>query len=131
MGAGHPALVLDMPRVLLAVLGAVLAAATGVAAFPQEPPVFRAQSELVVLHVMVKDRKGAYVGGLTADAFEVLEEDRPQNIAFFAPEDAPVTIGLLIDSSGSMAPVRDRVLAASSARERKDNWSEPACVASM
>jgi VWFA-related protein len=104
-----------MPRILFAAALVVLAAAICVAAFPQEPPVFKAQAELVVLHVMVKDRKGAYVSGLTADAFEVLEEDRPQNIAFFTPEDAPVTIGLVIDSSGSMAPVRDRVIAASGA----------------
>jgi Ca-activated chloride channel family protein len=84
--------------------------------FPaQQPPVFSARSELVVLHVMVKDRRGAYVGGLPADAFHVFEEKRPQQIRVFEAEDAPVTVGLLIDSSGSMGPVRDRVIAASSA----------------
>jgi VWFA-related protein len=81
----------------------------------QQPPVFSARSELVVLHVMVKDRRGAYVGGLPADAFHVFEEKQPQQIRVFEPEDAPVTVGLLIDSSGSMGPVRDRVIAASSA----------------
>jgi Ca-activated chloride channel homolog len=101
-----------MTRTLLAAPAALLAASIG-AAIAQEAPVFKAQSELVVLHVMVKDRSGTYVGGLTADAFEVLEDHRPQTIQFFAPEDAPVTIGLLIDSSGSMAQVRDRIIAAS------------------
>lgn len=110
-----------MSKLLLAAVGAVLAAAVGLPASPQEPPVFRSQSELVVLHVMVRDRNGSYVGGLTADAFQVLEEDRPQNISFFAPEDAPVTIGLLIDSSGSMAHVRDRVIAASTAFIKSSN----------
>jgi len=115
-----------MPRLPLAAAGAVLAAAVGVAAFPQEPPVFKAQSELVVLHVMVKDRKGSYVGGLTADAFQVLEEDRPQRIAFFTPEDAPVTVGLIIDSSGSMGPVRDRVITASAAFIQSSNPKDEA-----
>jgi Ca-activated chloride channel family protein len=42
----------------------------------------------------------------------VLEEGRPQEISFFAAQDAPATIGLLIDSSGSMAENKDRVVAA-------------------
>ena len=83
----------------------------------QEPgqPVFSARSELVVLHVMVKDRRGAYVPGLSADAFTVLEDERPQTIQFFAAQDAPVAAGLLIDNSGSMLAARDRVIAAAAA----------------
>jgi VWFA-related protein len=81
----------------------------------QQPPTFSAKSELVVLHVLVKDSHGAYVGGLPADAFRVYEEQQPQPVRFFEAEDAPITIGLLIDSSGSMQPVRDRVIAASAA----------------
>jgi Ca-activated chloride channel family protein len=81
----------------------------------QQPPTFRAGSELVVLHVLVKDRSGAYVGGLPADAFRVFEGATPQPVRFFAAEDAPVTVGLLIDSSGSMGPARDRVIEASAA----------------
>lgn len=69
----------------------------------------------MVLHVMVKDRSGSYVPGLTAGAFRVLEDNRPQATSFFASEDAPVTIGLVIDSSGSMQGARDRVIAASAA----------------
>jgi VWFA-related protein len=75
-------------------------------------PTFSARSELVVLHVMVKDRRGAYVPGLGPEAFTVFEDDRPQAIRFFAIQDAPVTVGLIIDSSGSMLPVRDRVITA-------------------
>lgn len=81
----------------------------------QQPPTFVARSELVVLHVSVTDRGGAHVGGLNPSAFHVFEDGRPQDIRFFASEDTPATIGLLIDSSGSMAPVRDRVIAASAA----------------
>jgi VWFA-related protein len=80
-----------------------------------QPSTFSAKSELVVLHVLVRDHRGAYVGGLQQRAFSVYEEQQPRPIKFFLSEDAPVTIGLLIDSSGSMAPVRDRVIAASAA----------------
>ena len=84
----------------------------GVAVQAPAQPVFSARSELVVLHVMVKDRKGAYVPGLRPEAFTVFEAGQRQAIQFFATQDAPVTVGLLIDSSGSMLPVRDRVIAA-------------------
>ena len=55
----------------------------------------------------VRDRKGGYVGGLAQDAFHVFENKQPQPISFFSSQDAPVTVGLLIDSSGSMGPNRD------------------------
>ena len=93
---------------------------TGATATPsgQEPepkPTFSTESEVVVLHVAVKDRKGGYVGGLGQESFRVLEDRRPQEISFFNSQDAPVTVGLLIDSSGSMAPNRNLVIAASMA----------------
>jgi Ca-activated chloride channel homolog len=97
-----------------------LACAFGALTAPsaQEPaprPDFSTQSELVVLHVAVKDKKGGYVGGLSQDSFRVLEDRRPQAISFFNSQDAPVTVGLVIDSSGSMAPNRTMVIAASMA----------------
>lgn len=79
----------------------------------QDPqPQFKSESELVVLHVLVTDRSGAYVSGLPADAFHLFDETRRQTPQFFLDEDAPVTVGLILDSSGSMAPVRERVIAA-------------------
>lgn len=90
----------------------------------QEPvakPDFSTQSELVVLHVAVKDRKGGYVGGLGQESFRVLEDRQPQEISFFNNQDAPVTVGLVIDASGSMAPNRTMVIAASMAFTRAMN----------
>jgi VWFA-related protein len=81
----------------------------------QDRPVFSTESDLVVVHATIKDRDGAYVTGLTRDAFAILEDGRPQNAQLFTSEDAPVTVGLLIDSSGSMQPNRDRVIAAAAA----------------
>ena len=99
--------------------GAILGAVCTLASIPLTPTLeqghFTVQSELVVLHVLVKDRSGAFVTDLEADAFHVFEENRPQTIHFFATEDAPVSVGLVIDSSGSMRNVRDRVIAASAA----------------
>ena len=87
----------------------------------QERPTFSSESELVVLHVAVRDKKGGYVGGLGKEAFSVSENRQPQEISVFNSEDTPVTVGLLIDSSGSMAPNRDMVIAASMAFSRAMN----------
>ena len=82
---------------------------------------FSSESQLVVLHVAVRDRKGGYVGGLSRDAFRVFENKQRQPISFFSSQDAPVTIGLLIDSSGSMGPNREMVIAASMAFAKTSN----------
>lgn len=87
-------------------------------------PTFSTQSELVVLHVAVRDKKGGYVGGLSQDSFRVLEDSRPQEISFFNNQDAPVTVGLLIDASGSMAPHRSLVIAASMAFSKAMNQQD-------
>jgi VWFA-related protein len=95
--------------------GAIVALLSGPFALAQEnpQPLFKSGSELVVLHVLVTDRSGGYVSGLPADAFHLFDEARPQTPKFFLNEDAPVTVGLIIDSSGSMGHARDRVIAAS------------------
>jgi Ca-activated chloride channel homolog len=72
---------------------------------------FSARSELVVLNVAVTDDRGGFVSGLPAEAFRVFEEGRAQRVSFFAEQDTPATIGLLIDSSGSMLVSRDRMIA--------------------
>lgn len=82
------------------------------AGLAQDPPVFRSLSELVLLQVTVKDGRNRYVLGLPRDAFTVYHNGQPQAIRFFMDEDAPATIGLILDSSGSMQPNRDRVLVA-------------------
>ena len=68
----------------------------------QETPVFSAHSELVVLHVTVRDRKNAYVGDLSQDAFAVVEDGQAQSVKLFSDTDTPVTVGLLVDGSASM-----------------------------
>ena len=63
----------------------------------------------VVLNATVLDGSGQAVQTLTQDAFHVYEDGVPQTINSFRHEDTPVSIGLLIDSSGSMYDKRDAV----------------------
>jgi Ca-activated chloride channel homolog len=103
---------------LLAAIGASPALGQGISRATQadQPQaVFAAASDLVVAHVTVTERRGAYVSNLTADAFHVFENGEPQPVSFFAEQDAPVTAGLIIDDSGSMWHHRERVIAAASA----------------
>ncbi len=68
--------------------------------------------KLVILDVSAKDTKGGYVSGLTIDNFQVYDNRKLQAIKHFSHEDAPVTVGLVIDSSGSMRGRRPEVITA-------------------
>ena len=63
---------------------------------------------VVQLFFNVKDKKGALIPNLTKDDFEVLEDGKPQTIKYFTAEsNLPLTLGIMIDSSGSQARVLD------------------------
>ncbi|MFQ5743242.1 MAG: VWA domain-containing protein [Acidobacteriota bacterium] len=68
-----------------------------------ETAVFRAEVEVVPLFVTVEDDQGRYIPGLTVEDFEVYEDKKPQAIRYFDAEPRPMAVGLLIDTSGSMA----------------------------
>jgi Ca-activated chloride channel family protein len=72
----------------------------------------RTTSRLVLLDVSVKGRDGGFVSGLTQDNFRVYENGKLQQITQFANADIPVTVGILVDESGSMRPKRAEVIAA-------------------
>ncbi len=94
----------------------LLALAGGVTAGQgQEKPLFTTNSELVVLHVTVKDKRGSYVSNLPAEAFGVIEDGRAQTVRVFTDTDTPATVGLLIDSSASMYSNRQVVIAGATA----------------
>jgi Ca-activated chloride channel family protein len=84
-------------------------------------PLFSVTSELVMLNVTVRDKGRRYLDGLQKEWFTIFENERQQPIRFFMNEDAPVTIGLLIDNSGSMQPNRDLVVAAATAFAKTSN----------
>jgi VWFA-related protein len=69
----------------------------------------------------VQDRKGSAVAGLSKDDFQVYEDGVLQEIKSFSHDDIPVTAGLIIDNSGSMAKKRPEVIAAALAFARSSN----------
>jgi len=73
----------------------------------------RANAYEVRLNASVIDSSGQPVDSLPQDAFKVYEDGAPQSIVGFRHEDLPVSLGILIDSSGSMYDKRTSVDAAS------------------
>src|SRR5258707_8032949 len=81
----------------------------------QETPqdyTIRTTSRLVLLDVSVKDSEGGFVSDLTKDNFKIQENGKPQEITQFANADIPVTVGIVVDESGSMRPKKSHVVAA-------------------
>lgn len=72
------------------------------AALPQTTTAFRADSTLVLVPVSVTDPSNRYVLGLEKEDFHLFEDDVAQTVTHFSSEDAPLSIGLLVDTSGSM-----------------------------
>ncbi len=68
--------------------------------------------DLVLLDVSVRDTDGGFVSGLGKEAFAIFEDGKPQTITQFANQDVPVTIGLLVDNSGSMRTKKPEVVTA-------------------
>jgi len=69
-----------------------------------QPFKLSATAELVLLDVSVKDAAGGHISNLSKDSFKVYENGKLQEIAHFGNDDVPVTVGLVIDTSGSMRP---------------------------
>jgi len=83
--------------------------------------VFRADTRLVVLPTTVMDKNGHLVTTLPREAFTVLENGVQQEIKQFKREDVPVSMGLIIDNSGSMRDKRAKVEAAALALVKASN----------
>jgi len=79
---------------------------------PDDQSVIRVDTRLVVLHCAVVDRKGGLITNLPQSAFKVYENKVEQPIRLFKREDVPVSLGVVIDNSGSMREKRARVEAA-------------------
>ena len=88
---------------------------------PIAPYKIRVDVSSVVLHASVQNHKGAAVSGLGKDDFQVYEDGARQQIEFYSHDDIPVTVGLVLDNSGSMQPKREVVIAAALAFARSSN----------
>jgi VWFA-related protein len=94
-------------RVFVVVMasGALLAAFERQAA-AQDSVRFRSGVELVNVTATVTDRNGRFVTGLQQSDFTVYEDGRPVDIAYFSAERVPLSLGIVLDTSGSMAGVK-------------------------
>lgn len=96
-------------------LAAVVAASIALPVFPQQPeqgPTLKSTVTLVNLYATVRDKSKRIVDNLKQEDFSVAEDGQPQKIAFFTKEvTQPITLGLLLDTSGSeqymLGPIQD------------------------
>ena len=95
----------------------------------QQSPPIHANVNLVLLHVSVVGADGQFFPGLAAQNFRVFEDGAEQKVSVLRQEDAPVSIGLLIDNSGSMRDKRPNVNVAALTFIRTSNPEDEAFVA--
>lgn len=81
----------------------------------------RVNVDVVVLHASTRTRRGVLVSGLGKEDFQVYEDGVLQEIKSFSHDDIPVTVGLVVDSSGSMRPKHAEVIAAALAFARSSH----------
>src|ERR1700730_375044 len=132
------ALTLPVLLVALGLAGAGIACAQ----IPSEPPPpppneplkqqpgasIKVDVNLVVLHTSVLDDRGKFVEGLTQDNFRIYEDKTEQKLSVFKREDIPVSMGLVIDNSGSMRDKRPRVNEAALTLVQNSNPQDEAFV---
>ncbi|HET8547147.1 MAG TPA: VWA domain-containing protein [Bryobacteraceae bacterium] len=93
---------------------------------PPPPPgpndyVVSSDVDVVLLDVSVKDSRGGFASGLQKETFKVLEDGKEQQLSIFAAQDTPVTVGLVIDHSGSVRTKRPEVITAALTFAGKSN----------
>jgi VWFA-related protein len=99
-------------------VAAAAAALAGQEPSQQEGQAFRFRTgvELVNVTATVTDQTGRFVSGLRKEDFRVYQDDQPQEITHFDAERVPVSLGIVLDTSGSMAG--DKMAAARMALNR-------------
>ncbi|MGD0545929.1 MAG: VWA domain-containing protein [Candidatus Acidiferrales bacterium] len=109
------------------------------AAKPQSPETptpsnaipLRSESSAVLLNVSVRNNQGDNVTDLTESDFRVKEDGQEQKIVYFKREDVPVTIGIVVDDSGSMRAKKAEVVEASLDLARSSNPQDQMFVVSF
>ena len=98
-----------------------VAATAMVASAGAQAPVFHSDTRVVPLYATVKNSRGDLVTTLEQRAFTVYENGKPQPIVLFRNDDVPISLGILIDNSGSMRTKRAKVEAAALGLVRASN----------
>jgi Ca-activated chloride channel family protein len=99
-------------NLFLAILTAAICLAQTPPPVQDETPTFSLDTKLVPLHVSVLDKNGKLVTNLPQSAFHVFENNVEQPLKIFNREDVPVSMGIIIDNSGSMREKRPKVATA-------------------
>ena len=94
----------------------------------EAPAIFRSDTPLVELHATVFDKDGRLLPDLSENVFRIFENGVAQQIKVFRREDAPVSIGFVVDHSVSMKEKRDRVAVALGVLLRSSNSDDEAFV---
>lgn len=102
---GHTAVRLPARRDLLVAAAALCGLGRARA---QDQPTFSTEVKVVNVLATVRNKAGVLMGALSQDDFSLAEDGRPQNIRYFARDtDLPLTLGLMVDTSGSQRKVLD------------------------
>ena len=103
---------------LIAAVAAAALATLGAQQPPSDQESFRFKSgvELINVTATVTDSSGRFVPGLAKEDFVLYEDEQPQDITHFSAERVPVSLGIVLDTSGSMAG--DKIGAARAALDR-------------
>jgi VWFA-related protein len=105
-----------LPFVVVLTVGLLLVSLHAQQQTPEAEFRFKSGVELINVTATVSDDAGRFVPGLRQDDFEVYEDDRPQPVSHFSAERVPVSLGIALDTSGSMAG--DRIRGARTALDR-------------
>lgn len=114
------------------IIALLLTAALSMTLLSQAPPAqgearrdggfkFEVNVNLVQVHVSVLDKNGNAVEDLKQENFQLLEDNKVQNISLFRHEDVPLSIGMVIDNSGSMRNKKDKVHSAALSFVKESN----------
>ncbi len=98
-------------RTASALTFAALFGVAAAAAQQSDVPVFRAGTELVDLYVTATDRNGRLVPDLLQEDFVIVDEGQVQEIVLFENEVRPITVVIMLDTSASMTPSLDLLMA--------------------
>jgi Ca-activated chloride channel homolog len=98
-------------QLMLLILAATLLAQDALT--PDATPTIKIDSRLVAISAVVRDKSGQPVPNLTSDAFVLKQDGKPQPITYFSQgSDLPLTLALMVDTSGSQrAYIRDEIAA--------------------
>lgn len=103
-----------IPRLFLRKALALLLTVSAATVAAQDVPTYKVNVKVVNVLATVRDKKGNIVNTLNKDDFTLIEDGRPQTIKYFTRDtDLPLTLGLLVDTSGSQRTVLDQERTAS------------------